>query len=41
VESPSLETFKRNLMRSKVLVGNIGGRCTVGLDGLGGLFQPW
>ena len=23
------------------LVGNIGGRWVVGLDGLGGLFQPW
>ena len=23
------------------LVGNIGGRWTVGLDDLGGLFQPW
>ena len=23
------------------LVGNIGGNWTVGLDDLGGLFQPW
>ena len=23
------------------LEGNIGGRCSVGLDHLGGLFQPW
>ena len=23
------------------LVGNIGGRWTVGVDDLGGLFQPW
>jgi len=39
VESLSLEVFKKRLDVVKWV--NIGGRWTVGLDDLGGLFQPW
>ena len=42
-ESPSLEVFKKHLdvvLRDMVYWGNIAGRRTVGLDDLGGLFQP-
>jgi len=41
VESPSLEVFKKHLdvfTEGHGLVGNTGSGCTVGLDGLGGLF---
>ena len=41
VESLSLEMFKKHLdvvLRDMVWWGNIGGRWTVGLDELGGLF---
>ena len=44
MESPSLEVFKKHLdviLKYMVLWGNIGDRWTVGLDDLGGLFQPW
>ena len=44
VESPSLEEFKIHLevvLRDIFEWGNIGGRWMVGLDDLGGLFQPW
>ena len=34
------ETF-RCCIGGRDLVGNIGVKWTVGLDGLGGLFQPW
>ena len=43
VQSPSLEAFKKRLdvvLRGKVYCVNIGGRSTIGLDDLGGLFQP-
>ena len=43
VESPFLEVFKRSLdvvQRNMILCGNINSRWTVGLDDLGGLFQP-
>jgi len=38
-----LDVFKKCLdvvLRDMALQGNIGGRWTVGLDDLGGLFQP-
>ena len=44
VESPSMEVFKKYLdvvLRGVFYGGNIGDRCMVGLDDLGGLFQPW
>jgi len=44
VESPSMELFKKYLdvvLRGVFYGGNIGDRCMVGLDDLGGLFQPW
>ena len=44
VKSLSLEVFKKHLdvlPRDMVQWGNIGGRCTVGLNDLGGLFQSW
>lgn len=42
VESPSLEVLKKHgdVVEGHVLVDNIGGRWTVGLDDLSGLFQP-
>ena len=42
VESLSLEVFKKHLdveQRDTVWWGNVGGRWTIGLDALGGLFQ--
>ena len=43
VEPLSLEVFKKHLdvVHGHGLVGNIGGRWTVGLDHLGGLLHPW
>ena len=44
VDSLSLEVFKKYLdvvLRDMVYWGNVGSRWTVGLDDLGGLFQPW
>ena len=44
MESPSLEVFKKRVdvvLRAMVWWGSTGGRWTVGLDGRGGLFQPW
>ena len=44
VESPFLEGCKDRLdvVQSDVVYwGNIGGRWMVGMDDLGGLFQPW
>ena len=44
VESPMLEVFKKCLnvlRRGHDLLGAIGGRWTIGLDDLGGLFEPW
>jgi len=43
VDSPSLEVFKKHLdvvLRDMVLWVNSGGRQMIGLDELGGLFQP-
>jgi len=34
------ETFRRGA-KGRGLVGNIGSRWVIGLDDLGGLFQPW
>ena len=34
------ETF-RHCTEGRVLLGNIGDMWTVGLDDLGGLFEPW
>ena len=39
VESLSLDVFEKCLGHG--LVGNTGGGWMVGLDDLGGLFQPW
>ena len=44
VGSPSPEVFQNHVdvaLRDVVQRRNIGGRWTVGLDDLGGLFQPW
>jgi len=42
VVSPALEVSRnRCCMEGYGLVGNIGDRWMVRLDGLGGLFQPW
>jgi len=44
VESPSLDVLKKRsdiVLRDVGYWGNIGGRWMVGLDDLGGLFQPW
>ena len=44
VESPTLEVFKKCLdvvLKVMVYWEIIGGRCMIGLDDLGGLFQPW
>jgi len=44
IESSSLEVFDKHLdvvLRGMVSCGSTVGRWTVGLDDLGGLFQPW
>jgi len=41
VESPSVQGMFRCCTEGCGLVGNTGGRWKVGLDDLGGLFQPW
>ena len=44
MESLSLEAFERRLdvvWRAMVWWGNTDGRWTVGVEDLGGLFQPW
>ena len=44
VESPSLNVFSKHfdvILQGMVQLGNSGGRWTVGLYDLGGLFQPW
>ena len=44
IESLSLEVFKKCLdvvLKVMVYWEIIGGRCMIGLDDLGGLFQPW
>ena len=43
VESLTLEALKKNVdvLQDMVYWGNTGGRQMVGLNDLGGLFQPW